>query len=225
MAYEVANDILDNEINGFIGSGGTAAYASQGAVDAAAPCVGAIYGVGYGNRGYGQVGITLTPVAVSQLVATTEWTNMRNALDVCSEHQNGTASVLIPPTSVLDTGDIIQAHESSPPTSDAYDFNSVIAAIEASRFVVDSAKAGTFATTGASSSTRGSAWGAGSSSIDCIFDFGFGSENAARYFFNSGGQIRIDMTHPAGTTQDNDWRTSLITRLGQVRMGYTSTSS
>jgi hypothetical protein len=33
------------------------------------------------------------------------------------------------------------------------------------------------------------------------------------------------MTHPAGTPQDNDWRSSLITRLGQVRMTHTATSS
>ena len=225
MAYEVANDILDNEINGFIGSGGTAAYASQAAVDAASPAVGAVYGVGYGNRGYGQTGITLTPVVPTQIIASTEWTDMRNALAVIREHQTGGVPAAIPPTTVLEVGDVIQAHESGPPTNDAFDFNSQISLGDSSRFVADPAKVGTFSTTGASSSTRGSSWGSGSGSIDCIFDFGFGTEDAARYFFNSGGEIRIDMTHPAGTPQDNDWRTSLITRLGQVRMTYTATSS
>lgn len=225
MAYEVANDILDNEINGFIGSGGTAAYASQVAVDAAAPCVGAVYGVGFGDRGYGQTAITLTPVVPGQLIAEDEWKDMRNALAVIREHQTGSVPGTIPPTTVLDTGDVIQAHESSGPTLDAFDFNSQISSGDSSRFVADAAKVGTFATTGTSSNTRGSSWGGGSGSINLEFDVSYGSENAARYFFNSGGQVRIDLSHPAGSSQDNDWSASLGTRLGQVRFAYTSTSS
>ena len=225
MTYEIDEIILATHYNGFTGASGTAAYASQVAVDAAAPAVGAVYGVGYGDRGYGQTGFTLAAVSVGQDIDSDEWTDMRNALDVCSEHQNGIASGLIPPVNELEPTDVIQAHESSGPTFNAFDFDSVIADIETNRFVVDSAKDGTFVTTGASSTTRGSSWGSGSGSINCIFDFGFGSEDAARFFFNSGGQIRIDMTHPAGTPQDNDWRSSLITRLGQVQMTHTATSS
>ena len=56
-------------------------------------------------------------------------------------------------------------------------------------------------------------------------DVHFSSEDEARYFFNSGGQMRVDLSHPAGTAQDNDWSTSLGTRLGQVRMTYTATTS
>ena len=225
MAYEIGNDILDNEINGFIGSGGTAAYASQVAVDAAAPCVGAVYGVGFGNRGYGQSAITLTPVTAGQVISSSEWTDMRNALAVALEHQTGSVPGTLPPVGQLAVGQLIEAHESGPPTNDAFDFNSHISSIDSSRFTVDAAKSGTFSTTGTSSNTRGSSWGSGSGSINLIFDVSWGTENAARYFFNSGGQVRIDMTHPAGTPQDNDWRTSLITRLGQVRMTYTATSS
>ncbi len=225
MAYVIANDILDNEINGFMGAGGTAAYASQVAVDAAAPAVGAVYGVGYGDRGYGQATFTLTPVSVGQTIGGAEWTAMRNALNVCSEHQAGIASATIPPTTVLDPGDLIQAHEIDPPTSDAFDFNSNIATIDSSRFVVDAGKSGTFATTGTSLNTRVGAWGAGAGAIDCEFDYAFGSENAARYFFNSGGEIRIALSHPLGTPQDNDWNASLGTRLGEVRMTHTATTS
>ena len=225
MAYQAGDNILDNEYNGFIGSGGTAAYASQAAVNAAAPAVGANYGVGYGDRGYGQTAITLSPVTAGALINSSEWTDMRNALAVIREHQTGGVPSTVPPTSVLQVGDVITAHESDPPSNDPDDFNSQISAGDSSRFVADAAKVGTFSTTGSSSSTRGSSWGSGSGSINCIFDYGFGSENAARYFFNSGGQLRIDMTHPAGTPQDNDWRSSLITRLGQVRMTYTATTS
>lgn len=225
MAYEIANDILDTEINGFIGASGTSAYASQVAVDAAAPAVGAVYGVGYGDRGYGQTTFTLAAVTPGDTISSAQWTDMRDALDVCSEHQAGTASATIPPTTVLDAGDLIQAHEADPPTSDPFDFNSNISTIDTSRFVVDATKSGSFVTAGTSSNTRGSAWGSGAGSIDCEFDFAFSSEDEARYFFNSGGQMRIDLSHPAGTPQDNDWSASLGTRLGQVRMTYTATTS
>lgn len=227
MAYEKGDPALDTEYNDFIGVSGTSAFASQIAVDAAAPCVGAIYGVGFGNRGYGQSGVTLSAVTTATAISSAQWTDMSAALRVCSESQTGVVggSTLIPPASVTQLSDAIVAHETSPPSSNAYDYNSVIAAIEASKFVLNSGKDGTFITTGSSSITRVGAWGGGSTSINCIFDFGFGSEDAARYFFNSGGQLRIDMSQPGGTPQDIDWNTSLGTRLGQVRMGHTSTSS
>ena len=227
MAYEIGDDILDNEYNDFIGVSGTSAFASQGAVDAAAPCVGAIYGVGYGNRGYGQSGVTLTPVTTSTVISSAQWTDMSAALEVCSESQTGIGggSVLIPPSSVTQVADLIVAHEVDPPSSNAFDYNSVIAAIETSKFVLDSAKDGVFSTLTVSSDTRTSSWGSGAGSINCIFDFDFGSENAARYFFNSGGELRIDLSHPAGSPQDNDWDASLGTRLSQVRMTHTATTS
>lgn len=225
MAYEIANDILDTEINGFIGASGTSAYASQVAVDAAAPAVGAVYGVGYGDRGYGQTTFTLAAVTSGNVITSAQWTDMRDALDVCSEHQAGTASATIPPTTLLDAGDLIQAHESDPPTSDPFDFNSNISTIDTSRFVVDATKSSALVTAGTSSNTRVGSWGAGAGAIDCEFDFAFSSEDEARHFFNSGGQMRIDLSHPAGTPQDNDWLASLGTRLGQVRMTYTATTS
>jgi hypothetical protein len=225
MAYEVGQDILDNEINGFIGSGGTVAYASQVAVDAAAPCVGAVYGVGFGNRGYGQTGVTLTPVVPGQLIASTEWTDMRNALAVIREHQTGSVPALVPPTTELEVTDIIQAHESGGPTLDTYDFDSEISSGDSNRFTADASKVGVVVTTGTSSNTRGSTWGAGVSSIILEFDVNFGTENDARYFFNSDGEVRIDLSHPLGTPQDDSWNAALGTKLGQVRFGYTATSS
>jgi len=225
MAYVLGDDILDTEYNDFIGASGTAAYASQVAVDAAAPCVGAIYGVGYGDRGYGQTTITLTAITAGTVISSAQWTDMRDALAVCSESQDGSPDSLIPPATELEAGDLIQAHESDAPTSDTYDFNSVISDIDTNRFVLDATKDGTFSTITTSSDTRTSSWGSGTGSIDCQFNYDFGSEDDARYFFNSGGEIRIDLSHPTGSSQDNNWNTALGTALGQVRMGYTATTS
>jgi hypothetical protein len=55
----------------------------------------------------------------------------------------------------------------------------------------------------AASSTRSTAW---SNTITCEFSVTFASENAARYFHNTGGEIRIALEHPStATSQDQNW--------------------
>ena len=79
---------------------------------------------------------------------------------------------------------------------------------------------------GTTSNTRGSSWGGpGNASIDMEVDYDFGSRNDARIFFDTGNELRLDLFQPTGTAQDNDWNASLVTRLGQVQMGETSTTS
>jgi hypothetical protein len=60
------------------------------------------------------------------------------------------------------------------------------------------------------SSTRGSAWGGGAGSITCEFQVTFSSEDHARYFFNTGGELRIQLAHPStATARDVSWNTVL----------------
>lgn len=60
------------------------------------------------------------------------------------------------------------------------------------------------------SSTRGPVWGAGAGSITCEFQVTFSSEDHARYFFNTGGELRIALSHPVTTTaRDASWNTVL----------------
>ena len=222
MAYQAGDTILDNEYNGGIGSEGTSAYASQAAVDAASPAAGALYGVGYGDRGYGQTTYTLIPVTAGSVIRGWQWSDFRNALQVVRDHQTNTTDALLPPANLFDIGDTIQAHESDPPTNDTYDFGTVLAAADSNRFTVHATHASQLSVLGTTSNTRGSVW---STSIDCEATFAFGSEDSARYFFNSGGEIRLDLSHPGGNQQDSDWNALLGTRVGQVRFGYTATSS
>ena len=223
MSYVVDFDILASDYNSFVGALGTSAYASQVDVDAASPCVGAIYGIGFGDRGYGQTSITLSAVAVSDPITSNEWTNMRNALAEILVSQAGVVSSLVPPASEMAIGEIIEAHESSAPTLDLYDFDSQIISANTNRFTVFSPTV--LAPSGTITTTRATVWGNSPENITCEFDITWTSEENARFFFNTGGEILIDLSHPAGSLQDNSWDDTLAVQLGQIRMNATETTS
>ena len=79
---------------------------------------------------------------------------------------------------------------------------------------------------GTTSNTRVGSWGApGIPSIDMEVEYDFGTVDDAKIFFDTDNQLRLDLSQPTGTTQDNDWNAALGTRLGQVQMIAESTSS
>lgn len=77
------------------------------------------------------------------------------------------------------------------------------------------------------SNTRTTPWGTsfyyGESSIRHSFTVDFGSSGAARYFFNSGGQIRFSASRTGGTIspQNTSW-TQLLADMGTIVFNYTS---
>jgi len=223
MTYEKGQLILATDINGFIGSGGLAAYASQAAVDAASPCVGALWGIGYGDRGYGQTSPTFSLVNPGDIVGSAEWDGMTDALRTILTHQNGTLPTLMPPDGLFDVGDLVVAHENDPPSSNAYDLNSQIVSADSNRLIMSVLQATSSVIGGTSSDTRATSWGSGSTSIDHEMTVDFTTTEKARFFFNSGGEIRINLSHPSGSFQDSNWRTVLITTLETVKFKATET--
>lgn len=216
MAYQASDLITASHYNGFIGSGGTSVYASQSAVNAVAPCVGAIYGAGYGDRGWGQTDISLSAVAGGDIITSAKWLGLRNVLATIRASQTGSVPSTVPAASVFDVGDMIQAHESSSPTSDPYDFNSEIVTADANRSAASTLSV--IVVGGTSSATRSGTWGSSTGGIELVFDVSWPSTDQARYFFNTGGQIRISLSHPTGTAQDNNWNSALSTRVGQINV-------
>lgn len=72
------------------------------------------------------------------------------------------------------------------------------------------------ATTGTTSST----WTAAAT---FTFTVTFGSADAARYFFNAGGQLKITSAGPGGSGRSGDW-TTLCTNMGTITIGYRNTT-
>lgn len=218
MPYVIGQKITPTDYNTFVGSNGSgSAYPSSAA---ATGIIGGIYGIGYGDRGYGQTGVTLSTLTSSSRINAQAWTNLRTALATCLNHQSGSLPATLPPASKLSVGQRIEAHESSAPTSDSYDINSLISQIDTNRFNTNSGSSMTL-TGNAHTITRSGAW---NSTITGEVNVTFSSTNHARYFFNSGGQLRLLGAQPGGTSQDSNWNNVLKNIVGTVSLSANGTT-
>jgi len=180
-----------------------------------------VYDVGFGDAGYGQLvfgGATAVPfVAIGELIKSSEWTIFRNAAQTCSNHQ-GNTSTSFPPASELAVSELVEAHDFL--DGNAYDIDGSLAAITSDRLSVAPGSVTVFSN--ALNSVRGTAW---SAQLQHRFTVSFGVVDEARYFFNSGGQIRIRGSRSGGsaTSQNLSW-TNMLLNMGRITMNYTSTT-
>ena len=175
-----------------------------------------VYGTGFGDSGYGQTAIALPTVlgGTVELIKSLEWTNMRNAMEVCANHQGSTIS--LPTTGDLAVGALIQAH---PPATG--DIPASITEITNNRLTADAGSVTLFSNQ--LNDTRNTSW---SVQLQHVFRATFGTVDEARYFFNSGGQIRIRGSRSSGTASpQNTFWTTLFTNIGSVLFDYTQTIS
>jgi hypothetical protein len=93
-------------------------------------------------------------------------------------------------------------------------YSGVISTAITNRFTIGS---GRFLTESAISSTRSTQW---NTSVTCEVTATFANANLCRWFFNSGGQLRIQSSRTGGasTAQNNDW-SSLTTAAGMQAFG------
>jgi len=202
MSYAQGQSIAASDYNTF--TGGQDLGVAFASAAAATSKVSALLGVGYGDRGYGQATPSLPAKAAGNSIAAADWLNLRNAIATLASHQ-GTATTLLPPTTEFVAGASVKAEASA---TTAYDFATMIANVDSNRFNTNSGASMTL-TSNALTISRVGTWGAGSAGITAIATATFASEDAARYFFNSGGEIRFIVSHPTGSTQDNNWNAAL----------------
>lgn len=202
MTYAKGSAIASADFNTFAGLTGSAAASAAAAQNKA----GYLYGVGFGDRGYGQSVPSLSAVSAGSPVGQ-EWQNLRTILSTLASWQN-TPATLLPPSTSFNAGANIVAHENDPPSSNAYDIQNLLALLDTNRLNYQVANMTLAAN--AASTTRASAWGSGAAQISCEFSVQFASEDAARYFFNTGGEIRIALAHPnTSSPQNSAWNTIL----------------
>lgn len=214
MSYSKYQSISSNDLNIFIGpyNNSTAYTSSAGATSKIA----ALYGVGYGDRGYGQTAISLAPQTSFTKLSTTEWNNLLSAITVLANHQ-GTSASLLPPA--ITSYSNAQAHDGT----GTYNIPSMISSVDTNRFNTNGGGSMTL-TANALTITRATTWGAGNASITAVGQVSFASEDAARYFFNSGGEIRFVIAHPnTSTSQDTNWNTTLA-NIGTIKFGANATA-
>ena len=187
MTYSIGGLIQATDYNGF-------ADTTVGAN------VNATWATGTTSAGYGQT--ALATVSPGGTVSATNWASLVNNIASMGSHQ-GTAITARTAPVVGNTISILSAVNTD--ITNCYN-NRGNAAASGSQFT---GYTGTNSKTGA---TSGAAW-----SITFTNTVTFASANAARYFFNAGGTIKIDVSKTStGATGDPEWNDLANTLCGDI---------
>jgi hypothetical protein len=191
MTYAQNNKIEYTDFNGIVGSSTTSTTGE----------LNAIWGIGNGNKGYGQTYIP--QVAQFATVTSGDWANVTNKCTTIKNHQGSTITSVTTPTQ----GARID-YVSAIPTN--------ISTLTTNR--LNAAGQGTDSTT---TTTYNAAW---STQITFVHTVTFASGDAARYFFNAGGQIALTFSSPSGSGI-NALMNALGTACGTVVLSATTSGS
>ena len=167
-----------------------------------------IIGNGSATFGYGQPIQSVEKIA-HEKISQTDWDLLRYDIVNARTHQDGVA----PTITDINEGEILSF------TNNAQ-YSGLASTAVSNRFNIGS---GRFLTESAVSSTRSTSW---NTLVVCEVTATFANADLCRWFFNSGGQIRIQSSRTGGTSnaQNNDW-SSLTTAAGmQAFGGQTPTS-
>jgi hypothetical protein len=167
-----------------------------------------ILGTGSGNAGYGQTPNS-SAVGSGVKVKESDWDKLRRDIQRIATHQ-GTSIIALPDVPL--GGKITSAP--------LVTYSTVYTTLFNNRFNI---AVGQYSDELMTESTRTAGW---NGTISHYFNINFGSYDNARYFFNSGGNIRIRPTYTkdSATTLNNDWE-SLISGVPTLVFNYQQTSS
>jgi hypothetical protein len=182
----------------------------------------AVLGFGSGNLGWGQQArIQSTAVSDETRVTVNEWANLRYDIINAYKHIFGSN----PTTAVVTENQTIRYTSSFTPDTGSLDvpqhqYDVWADTITANRFTV---AAGESAATSVLSASRTGTW---ISQCQCTVQIYWSNSNEARYFFNSGGQIRISASRSGGvaSSQNTSW-TSLLSAAGTQNFGAANPGS
>lgn len=151
-----------------------------------------LLGTGAGTRGYGQT-VLSSDVFQGNTITKAQWDALRYDIINIRFHQDGVLPAII----TLDEKAVIGYGASAPNTN----YDTLLETAIANRFQI----AGSQATTSTKgTATTSTAW---SSSATCTITVTFATAAEARYFFNSGGKVRItpSLTGGSATAQVGAW--------------------
>ena len=209
MTYSVGGQIQASDYNGFVGT--TAVNAAYSSSAAATSKMAALMGVGYGNRGYGQTSASLATVAVGNTVAAAQWNNLRSAMSAMNTHQ-GSGLTLQP---VVSAGGTILAEDG---TLSRPNISTLITSLDTNRL---NASITDMTVTAALTSSQAAGW---TGTVQHVFTAVFGTVDQARYYFNSGGQIRFSGSNTGATTPAGTAWATLLSAMGTISFGASTTT-
>jgi hypothetical protein len=195
MTYSVGGLIQATDYNGF-------------ASTTAGANVNSIWGAGTTDSGYGQSTTLALVTAVTDDVTATQWSNLNNRITSIANHQGTSITARTNPV-VGDTVTILSA------------LNTDLTNITTNRG--NASASGTTSTTWTGTTAKTTATGSGTAAWTITFTHvvTFANADSARYFWNAGGLVRLDMSKTSNVTDaDPDWNSSpgagLISRIGTL---------
>jgi hypothetical protein len=192
MTYSTGGLIQASDYNNFNGS----------AAGNVSGTLGTVYSTGYGNAGYGQT--SLGNVSATGTVTATQWTTLVNAVNIVRKHQSGAGFTNI---GTYSAGQTINA------TNDIAG-NLTSAYTNRLSFAAQGATTTGTVYSPVVTAAAGAAYGESTIAQRTVT---FASVDAARYFFNAGGQINFvitGVTNNDGTARSGDAVTLLATNFG-----------
>lgn len=175
----------------------------NGFVNDSANNINKIWSTGSTDFGWGET--ALSSVSAGANVAATNWASMVNTLTTMGNQTNTTLTSRSAPTA----GTLISVLANVAVDIDSLTNNRGNAALSGTT-------SSTF--TGTTSKTAATAQNAAGWTITFTHTVTFGSANAARYFWNAGGLVRLDMSKTStGTDKDPDWN-SFVGTVGTLFM-------
>lgn len=200
MAYGSGNQIIALDYNTFAQGG---ASVNHGIAN-----INTIWGVGQGDKGYGQ-STTLTPVTGgTDTVTATQWASMISRLNSMLTHQSGSGSGIVAPTSGA-TIAYLSTLSSSISTATTNRLNFTTNGADVAGAVTNASWSTATPTT--FTITRTATWA---------------SADQARYFFNAGGRLIFtfgSVTNNAGNSKGADWASLISTKFSSLTFnGYSN---
>jgi hypothetical protein len=170
-----------------------------------------LLGTGLAESGYGQT-VTSGQVDSTLKVTVAQWTDLRTDLLKIRQHQTGvdeSAGLGIATTSTLVDDTFVNT------------FKTFATTCNTNRLTI-ATNQGTAETLAGAGQTRSTAW---NGVVSHIVTVTFASSNAARWFFNAGGEFRFSASRSGGsTTNKNTSWTTLLSDMGTIKFGSFGTT-
>jgi hypothetical protein len=162
----------------------------------------ATWATGGGTAGYGQTAVA-NVAAGTNILASTQWSSLVSNTASAASHQGSSITSVSTPVA----GGVITYNAAIPTNLTTIYTNRLNAAAQGS--------------TTNNTATRGTTW---SNQLTFTHTATFANGNAARYFFNAGGQIKMTVSHPTGTGI-NLLFSNLASNVGTVVLSAPSSGS
>ena len=197
MTYSSGSLIVATDYNGF-------------ANDTAGANVNSIWATGSTDSGYGQS--ALATVAATNTITATQWASLVNTISSIASHQGTTITARTAPTA----GNLISILAALNTDLTNCTTNRGNAIANGTQYT------GWTGTNSKTTATSGASW-----TITFTNTVTFASAAAARYFFNAGGRIKIDVAKSStGATGDPEWNDLSTTLCGDIYItGGTATQT